>query len=96
MTHGRLSPFLRQRLLFLLAGNVALLVAIAVTMKQGGSFAQVLARCGPNVAPVVLAGVRVNLGADIFRLEFIQRNRTDDAQMVARGLQEHRHCSRHH
>jgi ribose/xylose/arabinose/galactoside ABC-type transport system permease subunit len=57
MTHGRLSPFLRQRLLFLLAGNVALLAAIAVTMKQGGSFAEVLARCGPNVAPVVLAGL---------------------------------------
>ena len=57
MTHGRLSPFLRQRLLFLLASNVALLVAIAVTMKQGGSFAEVLARCGPNVAPVILAGL---------------------------------------
>ncbi len=57
MTHGRLSPFLRQRLLFLLAGNIALLVAIAFTMKQGGSFAEVLHRCGPNVAPVVLAGL---------------------------------------
>src|SRR5882672_4858453 len=57
MTHGRLSPFLRQRLLFLLAGNVALLAAIALTMKQGGSFAEVLARCAPNVAPVILAGL---------------------------------------
>jgi ribose/xylose/arabinose/galactoside ABC-type transport system permease subunit len=57
MTHGRLSRFLRQRLLFLLAGNVLLLAAIALTMKQGGSFAEVLARCGPNVAPVVLAGL---------------------------------------
>ncbi len=57
MSHGRLSPFLRQRLLFLLAGNVVLLVAIAVAMKQGGSFTEVLARCGPNVAPVVLAGL---------------------------------------
>jgi len=57
MTHGRLSPFLRQRLLFLLAGNVALLLAIAFTMKQGGSFTHVLTRCGPNVAPVALAGL---------------------------------------
>ena len=57
MTHGRLSPFLRQRLLFLLAGNIFLLAAIAITMKQGGSFAEVLARCGPNVAPVILAGL---------------------------------------
>ncbi len=57
MTHGRLSPFLRQRLIFLAVGNVALLLAIAATMKQGGSFLEVLARCGPNVAPVILAGL---------------------------------------
>ena len=57
MTYGRLSRFLRQRLLFLLGGNVVLLLIIAALMKQGGSFAEVLARCGPNVAPVVLAGL---------------------------------------
>jgi ribose/xylose/arabinose/galactoside ABC-type transport system permease subunit len=57
MSHGRLSRFLRQRLLFLAAGNVALLVIIAVFMKQGGSFSEVLARCGPDIAPVVLAGL---------------------------------------
>ena len=57
MTHGRLSPALRQRWLFLAAGNLLLLAAIAATMKQGGSFAEVLARCGPNVAPVILAGL---------------------------------------
>jgi ribose/xylose/arabinose/galactoside ABC-type transport system permease subunit len=57
MTHGRLSRYLRQRLVFLLAGNALLLVAIAASIKQGGSFAEVLARCGPNVAPVVLAGL---------------------------------------
>lgn len=57
MTHGRLSSALRQRLFFLLAGNLLLLVAIAVTMKQGGSFGEVLTRCGPNVAPVILAGI---------------------------------------
>jgi len=57
MSHGRLSRFLRQRLLFLAAGNIALLVVIATLMKQGGSFAEVLARCGPNIAPVVLAGL---------------------------------------
>jgi ribose/xylose/arabinose/galactoside ABC-type transport system permease subunit/ABC-type Mn2+/Zn2+ transport system ATPase subunit len=42
---------------FFLAGNVVLLLVIAAFMKQGASFAQVLARCGPNVAPVVLAGL---------------------------------------
>jgi ribose/xylose/arabinose/galactoside ABC-type transport system permease subunit len=57
MTHGRLSRFLRQRLIFLLAGNAVLLIAIAFSMMQGGSFAEVLARCGPNIAPVVLAGL---------------------------------------
>lgn len=57
MTHGRLPRSLRQRLWFLMAGNVALLAAIAVTMKQGSSFAEVLTRCGPNVAPVILAGL---------------------------------------
>jgi rhamnose transport system permease protein len=57
MTHGRLSRFLRRRLLFLLGANVLLLAVIAALMKQGGSFPEVLARCGPNVAPVVLAGL---------------------------------------
>jgi ribose/xylose/arabinose/galactoside ABC-type transport system permease subunit len=46
-----------QRLLFLLAGNVLLLAAIALTLKPGGSFSEVLTRCGPNVAPVLLAGL---------------------------------------
>lgn len=57
MTHGRLSPSLRQRLFVLLAGNVVLLIAIALTMKQGSSFADVLTRCGPNVSPVILAAL---------------------------------------
>ena len=57
MTHGRLARSLRQRLLFLLAGNVLLLAGIALTIKQGGSFSEVLTRCGPNVAPVILAGL---------------------------------------
>jgi simple sugar transport system permease protein len=56
MTHGRLSRFLRTRLLVLLAGNALLLLAIAALLKQGGSFREVLAQCGPNVAPVILAG----------------------------------------
>jgi ribose/xylose/arabinose/galactoside ABC-type transport system permease subunit len=57
MSHGRLSRLLRQRLLFLLAGNILLVMIIAMLMKQGSSFAEVLFRCGPNVAPVVLAGL---------------------------------------
>jgi ribose/xylose/arabinose/galactoside ABC-type transport system permease subunit len=57
MTHGRLSPSLRQRLIFLLAGNALLLLAIGALLKAGGSFALVLTRAGPEVAPVVLAGL---------------------------------------
>ena len=57
MTHGRLSSSLRQRLFVLLAGNFVLLIAIAFTMKPGSSFADVLTRCGPNVAPVILAAL---------------------------------------
>jgi ribose/xylose/arabinose/galactoside ABC-type transport system permease subunit len=53
----RLSPYLRQRLAFLVAGNVVLLVAIALLLKQGASFSDVLERCGPDVAPTVLAGL---------------------------------------
>ncbi|MBI2927980.1 MAG: ABC transporter permease [Verrucomicrobia bacterium] len=57
MTHGRLSPALRQRLLFLLAGNALLLVPIGALIKTGGSFTLVLTRAGPEVAPIVLAGL---------------------------------------
>jgi ribose/xylose/arabinose/galactoside ABC-type transport system permease subunit len=57
MTHGRLSWVLRQRLIFLLAGNLLLLAAIKILIKQGGSFADVLAQVGPNIAPVILAGI---------------------------------------
>ena len=37
MTHGRLSPFLRQRLLFLLAGNIALLAAMLIAFWVTGA-----------------------------------------------------------
>lgn len=57
MTHGRLSRSLRQRLLFLLAGNGLLLLAIGALLKPGASFWLVLARAGPEVAPVALAGL---------------------------------------
>jgi ribose/xylose/arabinose/galactoside ABC-type transport system permease subunit len=57
MMHGRLSRFLLQRLIFLLAGNLLLLCAIKLLIKQGGSFTDVLAQAGPNVAPMILAGI---------------------------------------
>jgi ribose/xylose/arabinose/galactoside ABC-type transport system permease subunit len=57
MTHGRLTPAVRQRLLVLLVGNALLLAAIALLLKEGASFALVLRRAGPEVAPVVLAGL---------------------------------------
>ncbi|MBM3837064.1 MAG: ABC transporter permease [Verrucomicrobia bacterium] len=53
----RYSRALLQRLIFLLAGNLLLLVAIRFYMKEGGSFSQVLWRAGPNVAPVAIAGL---------------------------------------
>ena len=56
-TRSRLSPALKQRLVFLLTGNVLLLAAIFALIKQGGSFGEVLRRAGPNVAPIILAGL---------------------------------------
>ena len=46
----------RRRLGFLLAANVALLVTIALLLREGGSFGEVLRRLGPDIAPVALAG----------------------------------------
>ncbi|HYV27656.1 MAG TPA: ABC transporter permease [Candidatus Eisenbacteria bacterium] len=57
MKRRHYSGFLIQRLIFLLAGNLLLLLAIGFLLKEGGSFWDVLRRCGPDVAPVVLAGL---------------------------------------
>jgi ribose/xylose/arabinose/galactoside ABC-type transport system permease subunit len=57
MKQSHYSRFLVQRLIFLLAGNLLLLLAICMSLKEGGSFANVLKRCGPDVAPVILAGL---------------------------------------
>lgn len=57
MIHGRFSRSLLQRIVFLAAGNLILLVAIGLLLKEGGSISNVLRRCGPDVAPVVLAGL---------------------------------------
>ena len=54
---GRYSPSLIRRMLFLAAGNILLLTAIWLVMKEGGSFSQVLLRAGPNVAPAAIAGL---------------------------------------
>jgi simple sugar transport system permease protein len=57
MMHGRLSRSLFQRIIFLFAGNLFMLLAIAALLQEGSSFADVLRQSGPNVAPVVLAGL---------------------------------------
>ena len=46
----------RRRLAFLLAGNLILLIAIYALLKEGSSFAEILARLGPDIAPAALAG----------------------------------------
>lgn len=57
MLRGRISRSLFQRLCFLAAANAAVLVMIALLIKEGGSFREVLARAGPNIAPIILAGL---------------------------------------
>ena len=57
MIHGRLGHRHRRRISFLLAGNLLLLGFITAMLKEGSSFAEVIRRAGPDVAPVVLAGL---------------------------------------
>jgi ribose/xylose/arabinose/galactoside ABC-type transport system permease subunit len=57
LLRSRYSPSLQQRLLVLVIGNIAALMLIAWNLKAGASFADVLHRAGPNVAPTVLAGL---------------------------------------
>jgi ribose/xylose/arabinose/galactoside ABC-type transport system permease subunit len=57
MKQSHYSRFLFQRLIFLFTGNLLLLLAIWFLLKEGASFSDVLKRCGPDVAPVVLAGL---------------------------------------
>ncbi len=44
-----------------------------------------------------LAGKRIGLDlfADVFGVEFLEGNRPDDAQVIARGPQKHRDCTCH-
>lgn len=57
MLFGRISRSLFQRLVFLASGNVAILILIALLIQEGGSFREVLTRAGPNIAPIILAGL---------------------------------------
>ena len=57
MTHGRLPRSQRQRLVFLALGNALLLAAIFALLKPGASFAELLRRAGPDVAPTLIAGL---------------------------------------
>jgi len=43
--------------MFLLLGNFLLLLTIGMLLKEGASFTEVLRRTGPDVAPIVLAGL---------------------------------------
>lgn len=54
---GRVPRPVAQRLSFLLAANGILLGLIWLLLKQGSSFASVLQRASPDVAPIVLAGL---------------------------------------
>ncbi len=53
----RLTISCQRRIGFLLAGNLILLVIIFALLKPGASFAQVVLRAGPDVAPALLAGL---------------------------------------
>jgi ribose/xylose/arabinose/galactoside ABC-type transport system permease subunit len=57
MMRGRLPPAVRQRIVFLLAGNVVLLAVIWLLLKEGGSFGSVLRRAGPDLAATLIAGL---------------------------------------
>jgi len=57
MQGPRISRYLIQRLTILAAGNLLLLVAIGLLLKPGASFADVLKRCAPDMAPAMLAGL---------------------------------------
>ena len=53
---NRMGRSVRRRLAFLLAGNLILLAVIFSLLKEGSSFAEILARLGPDIAPAALAG----------------------------------------
>ena len=57
MMRGRMPPGVRQRLAFLWAGNLALLLIIRLLLKEGGSFKSVLGHSGPDLAPTILAAL---------------------------------------
>lgn len=46
----------RRRLAFLFAGNLILLVIIFALLQEGSSFASILVRLAPDIAPAALAG----------------------------------------
>ena len=46
----------RRRIAFLVASNLILLIVIFAFLKEGSSFASILARLGPDIAPAALAG----------------------------------------
>jgi ribose/xylose/arabinose/galactoside ABC-type transport system permease subunit len=56
LVFSRMPIAVRRRLIFLFAANLLLLLAIALLMREGASFSQVLRRLGPDIAPIALAG----------------------------------------
>jgi ribose/xylose/arabinose/galactoside ABC-type transport system permease subunit len=57
MKIARIPASIVRRIGFLWAGNAVLLIVIWLFLKQGGSFLLVLAQAGPDLAPVLLAGL---------------------------------------
>jgi hypothetical protein len=53
---------IRRRLIFLSAANVLLLIAIALLLKPGASFAEVLQRIGTDIATVFYVDPQWRLG----------------------------------
>jgi ribose transport system permease protein len=56
LTAGLSAP-LKNRIRFLFVGNLLLLGIIFCLIREGGSFGHVIQSAGPNVAPLVLAGL---------------------------------------
>lgn len=54
---SRWSRPLLYRLAFLSGGNLVLLGAIFIYLKEGASFRQVLLKSGPDIAPTILSGL---------------------------------------
>jgi ribose/xylose/arabinose/galactoside ABC-type transport system permease subunit len=54
---SRMTRTTCRRIVFLLVANVILLITIALLLKEGASFRDVVERCGSDIAPILLAAL---------------------------------------